>query len=220
MKIGSNVITAVVTALSVVALTWNPSADAAAPESTSISVCVNKKSGVMRNATKCARSERKITVAQANVSLTEPTPVDAADVSNSRQIRSAPVGTELSIGELAGQSVQTLVRRVTVPNNYGRDLFPGFEVSFPDCPTTAPISVSRAGYSPNYTQMVSNTEFLNSDGSTAGFLSLTGNSPHALFSDYDPEEDPEDWARMGNYPKDGDMDLYLLSVCAPILVVQ
>jgi hypothetical protein len=220
MSIKSSVITAVVTALSVVALMWNPAADATPPpQSSSINVCVNKKSGAMRSASKCTKSERKIAVAQANVNLGVSTPIPVAEISESRQTRSAPAGTELSIAQLAGQSVQTEVSHVTVPDNYGRGSHTGLRVSFPACPASAPVRISQAAYSTNYapyTAQGTSTEFQNADGSPAGSVYADG----ALFSDPSANPDPEEWSDHTFYPKDGDMDLYLVSLCAPILVVQ
>jgi hypothetical protein len=207
LQIRSNVITAVVTALSVVALTWNPAADAVAPEATSISVCVNKKSGAMRNASKCSKSERKIEMAQANVKLTVPAPILADQIPANLQLVSTRVATEVPLAELAGQSVQTVVSHITVPNFYGRDS--DYEIDFPSCPASAPIRISFAPYSTNY-EMIGNQELWNQDGSIATSFDLAYGK--ALFSN--------DISLSAEYPKDGDIDLYLVTLCAPNLVVQ
>jgi hypothetical protein len=203
MQIKSNLITAIVTALSVVALTWNPAADAVSPQSSSINVCVNKKSGAMRNASKCTKSERKIEMAKANVNLSLPTPSSVNQIPARTQVRSNLAQAELSIADLAGQSVQSVVSRITVPNFFGRDAPNGnpLWLQGPDCPSTAPIEISRAGYSSNY-GMFNGNEFLNpDDDSSAGYLTLG----KIAFQE-------------SSHPHSGDMDLYLLVLCAPILV--
>jgi len=208
MQIKSNLITAVVTAFSVVALTWNPAADAAAPPSNSISVCVNKKSGAMRSASSCAKSERKILVAEANVKLSAPAPVQVAQIPTSRALKSAPQDAEVSLAELAGESVQTVVSRVTVPNLYGSELASGVyhSVDFPSCPTEAPVRISTSAYSSNYPYHWE-PNYANLPMNPDETVAMQVNGTNVQFGAW-------------HTPKNGDMDLYLVTLCAPILVVQ
>jgi hypothetical protein len=217
MQIKSNVITAVVTAIAVVALTWNPAADASSSQSSAVSVCVNKKSGAMRNASSCKSSERKLEIAQANVKLTVPPPISATELSATRGVKTVPSETELSIADLAGQSVQTVVSHVTVPNEFGRDTteLAGKKIYFPACPENAPVPISYAPYSTNYGEPAVRTSseyyFANADESRAISFALERGNGWAWFSN--PIND-----FMVTYPKDGDIDLYLVTLCAPILV--
>jgi hypothetical protein len=178
---------------------------------------VNKKNGAMRNSSSCKSSEQKIEMAQANVKLSVPAPVRASGLSVTRQTRTAPIETELSIADLAGQSVQTVVSHVTVPNEFGRDTteLAGKKIYFPACPENAPVPISYAPYSTNYGEPAVRTSseyyFANADESRAISFALERGNGYAWFSD--PIND-----FMVTYPKDGDIDLYLVTLCAPILV--
>lgn len=109
------------------------------------------------------------------------------------------------VTDLAGSSVRSVVRHYRIPANYGadRDFAERLPLAVPTCPGDAPLPVGWGSYSTNYRNSADGT-VLNPDSTTV--FDQSGSSRRPVLDFY-----------RSAYPKNGELDLYVTQLCAPVL---
>lgn len=213
-NLGVAILAAAASSLLTVALVAGTPAQGAATISAA-AACVNKSTGAVRIASRCKANEAKSTLATKTyvdnkVSTRAPRYVDVRSIPAQSTARTATATEPLDVALLAASSMQTVATHYVVPNLTGSvSGAPEIVYTAPDCPSTAPILLQQLIYSTNY-DVIDKRVLKNSDGSDASYSSYPGS---VSFSNNLDALMPAAF-----YPKDGDVDLYLVSVCMPIPV--